>query len=223
MKQIALLVLPLATACASAAPAADQGVVPVDTLAEARVIAATTPTRRLHVIFDWSARDPSVSMSGKGVLRLDRGERARLDLFGPRGETLMAAVVENDQMRIVPAFASNMLPPASLMWSVLGVFRRPADLPLVRTTSDAGTLVLEYGRDGTRWQFQFVDDTLRRTEWTSGTGRRTVEIAGDAGLDVPREITFRDWTEFRELSLKVTSVEETQGFDADTWILPGGR
>jgi hypothetical protein len=126
-------------------------------------------------------------------------------------------------MRMVPAFASNLLPPASLMWSVLGVFRRPTDAPLTRTAVENGALVLDYTRDGTRWRFHFIDNVMRSTEWTSGTGRRTVELSGAAGLGVPRNVHFRDWTEFRELKLEVTNVEETQGFDADVWILPGER
>ncbi|HUF49267.1 MAG TPA: hypothetical protein VMN60_00445 [Longimicrobiales bacterium] len=215
----ALVLLPL-TACA-AAPAA-RAPAAVDSVAEARIIAATAPQRRLHVLFDWTIRDPSVNMSGKGVLRLDRGERGRVDLFGPRGETLMAAIVENDQMRMVPAFASGMLPPPALMWSVLGVFRRP-DLPLTRTVVDSDAVTLEYERDGTRWRFRFVDDVMRGTEWTSGTGRRTVALSGTAAFGVPRDIHFRDWTEFRELNMRVTDVEETQGFDADVWILPSDR
>jgi hypothetical protein len=214
------LLLAGVTACASAPPAV-QTVVDAD--AEARVAQATTPTRRLHVLFDWSIDDPAVKMSGKGALRLDRAARGRVDLFGPRGETLMAAIVENDQMRMVPAFAANMLPPASLMWSVLGVFRRPTELPLTRTAVDNGALVLDYSRDGTLWRFRFVDNVMRNTEWTSGTGRRTVELSGSAGLGVPRSVHYRDWTEFRELKLEVTNVEEIQSFEPDVWILPGGQ
>jgi hypothetical protein len=212
----------LLAACASAPPPPGQQQV-VDTAAEARVAEATTPTRRLHVLFDWSVDDPSIKMSGKGALRLDRAARGRVDLFGPRGETIMAAIVENDQMRIVPAFAANMLPPASLMWSVLGVFRRPTDAPLTRTAVDNGALILDYSRDGTLWRFRFTDNVMRSTEWTSGNGRRTVELSGSAGLGVPRSVHYRDWTEFRELKLEVTNVEETQGFEPDVWILPGGE
>jgi hypothetical protein len=217
-----LAALAIVSACASTPPGPPQTAV-IDTAAAARVATATTPTRQLHVLFDWSVKDPSVNFSGKGVLRLDRARRGRVDLFGPRGEQLMAAIVENDQMRMQPAYASNLLPPASLMWSVLGVFRRPTDAPLTGTAIDNGALVLDYSRDGARWRFRFVDDVMRHTEWTSGSGRRTVELTGTAGLGVPRTVLYRDWTEFRELTLEVTNVEETQGFDADVWILPGQR
>jgi hypothetical protein len=168
--------------------------------------------------------DREFRLSGRGVLRLDSAARARVDLFGPRGETLAAAIVEGeDRMRVVPSGAERLLPPAALMWSALGVFRPPVDAPLVATAVDGGTTQLEYARDATRWRFRFESDTLRHVEWTASGGRRTVELSGSSGFGLPAAGTFRDWTEFRELTLRATKVEETSGFDADVWILPGER
>ena len=78
-----------------------------DEQVESRLEAATAPSRRARVVFDWNMTDRDARFSGRGVLRLD-GQRARVDLFGPRGETLAAAIVENDLMRVVPEAAASM-------------------------------------------------------------------------------------------------------------------
>ena len=194
-----------------------------DAEAAQRLEAGTTPARPAQVMFDWNMTDRDARFSGRGVLRIDSGYRARVDLFGPRGETLAAAIVDDGIMRVAPQAAAPMLPPAPMLWASLGVFRRPADAPLTGTRADGSGISLEYSRDGTVWRFQFEDDRLRSTEWTDGSGRRTVELTGTAGLDFPGQAVFRDWTEFRELTLRVTEVEERAAFEPDVWILPGER
>jgi hypothetical protein len=207
----------LSTACASGAPASG----PPDAEAAQHAVAATRPDQRLHVIFSWELRDREARFNGQGVLRLDQGYRARVDLFGPRGETLSAAIVEGATMRVVPAASEALLPPPALLWSTLGVFRPPVDAPLTGTGRTGEGLLLDYTRDDTRWRFRFEADALRSTEWTARGGRRTVELTGSAEFGLPAQAAFRDWTEFRELTLRVTNVEQSPAFGADVWILPG--
>jgi hypothetical protein len=213
----------LATAAALAACATggmEAG--PADPAAEAAAVAATAPSQAVRVDFDWEIRDREARFNGQGVLRLDRGYRARLDLFGPRGETLSAAVLEGEEMRVLPMGSEALLPPPALLWSALGVFRPPVDAPLTATTRTGARMTLAYDRDGTSWRFRFENDALRGTEWTARGGRRTVELTGTSQFGLPAQAAFRDWTEFRELTLRVTNVEESTGFSADVWILPGG-
>jgi hypothetical protein len=217
---VGLALLAATASCGGTASLADA---PPDPESEVRLEAATQPTHRLEVLFDWSVQDREARMSGRGVLRLDRGERGRVDLFGVRGETLAAAIVEGETMRVVPTVAASLLPPPALLWSALGVFRRPADAPLTATRASDDGVLLEYSRDGARWLFRFEQDVLRSTEWTAGSGRRTVVLTGSAGFGLPQQAVFRDWAEFRELNLSVTDVQEKTVFDADTWILPGQR
>lgn len=190
---------------------------------EQRLEAATAPAQRAQVVFEWSMTDRDARFSGRGVLRADSGYRARVDLFGPRGETLAAAIVDGATMRVVPQAAAAMLPPPAMLWSSLGVFRRPTDAPLTGTRASAEGIALQYTRDRAQWSFQFEEDRLRATEWTDGSGRRTVQLTGAASLGFPGQAVFRDWTEFRELTLRVTDVEENAVFDPDVWILPGER
>ena len=214
---LALLVAMLA-GCASGQGAASAP----DPQEEARLEAATEPAQRAQSTFDWNLTDRDARFSGRGVLRLDSGRRARVDLFGPRGETLAAAIVEDGSMRVVPQSAEAMLPPPAMLWASLGVFRRPVDAPLTGTRRSDGGISLEYARDRTQWSFRFDSDRLRAVEWTDGSGRRTVELTGVVS-GFPGQAVFRDWTEFRELTLRVTDVEERAAFEPDVWILPGER
>jgi hypothetical protein len=146
-----------------------------------------------------------------------------VDLFGPRGETYAAAVLQGDELRAVPATAAAMLPPGPLLWAALGVFREPADPPLSGTSVAEESTTLEYAGPRISWRFRFEGEQLRSTEWTDGAGRRTVELTGSAEHGLPRQAVFRDWTQFRELTLRLTDAEEIAAFEADVWILPGER
>lgn len=188
-----------------------------------RLEEATRPTRTLRVVFDWNLEDRDANFSGRGVLRLVADRRGRVDLFGPRGETYAAAILEGESLRAVPAAALSMLPPPALLWSALGAFRAPTDASLTGTGTADGVTTLEYRRDGTVWRFTFEGDRLRSTEWTDGAGRRTVQLSGSADAGLPAQSVFRDWTQFRQLTLRVTEVEEIAAFEADVWILPGDR
>lgn len=209
----------LAAACAPAAVATGEA----DPVEAARLQEATRPAATIQVFFDWNLEDREANFTGRGVLRLDADRRGRVDLFGPRGETYAAAILQGEDLRAVPPAALSMLPPPALLWSALGVFRAPTTAPLTGTGTADGRTTLEYRRDGTLWRFGFENDRLRSTEWTDGAGRRTVELSGSADAGLPAQSVFRDWTQFRQLTLRVTEVEEIAGFEPDVWILPGER
>jgi hypothetical protein len=211
------LVAAFLAACATAPQAG-----PPDPGLEARAVAATTPDNRIHVVFDWHMTDRDARFSGQGSLRLDHGYRARVDLFGPRGETLAAAVVEGEVMRVVPAGAESLLPPPAMLWSALGVFRAPADAPLTGSTLTDNGFTLAYAGGDARWTFGFHGDALRSAEWSHGRSRRTVVLTGEAQYGLPGQAIFRDWAEFRELTLRLTDVQERTAFEPDVWVLPGG-
>jgi hypothetical protein len=215
LRDLRWLALGLAlSACAPGATVEDGAA--VDPGLVERAVAGTAPARLLHVTFDWSMQDRDARFSGKGVVRIAPPYRGRLDLFGPRGETYIAAVLEEDQLRMPPA-ALSLLPPPAFLWASLGVFRRPADsLTVARTTGQGMELGFAGARE--RWHFAFAGDRLRSVEWHGPDGgRRTVELQGEGAHGLPQRGTFRDWQEFRELTLTLTSVEEVNAFPADIW------
>jgi hypothetical protein len=219
----ALAATSLQPGCASAPAATTPQQAPANPALALAAVTATTPQRRLQIVFEWNMTDRDARFSGRGTLRIDPGYRARLDMFGPRGDALASAIISDQQMRAYPAMAAGMLPPAAFLWAALGVFRQPDDADLVKATVTGGRTALEYARADTRWEFRVEDGILRSTEWTSTGSRRTVELTGTSKLGMPASASFRDWTEFRELTLKVTDVEEKAAFEPDVWILPGER
>lgn len=204
------------------APAAVQTPVAPPQPELARTLVDSTALRRpLHLVFSWSFTEASARFSGQGATRVEPPYRARLDLFGPRGETYLAAAAEGDELRLpanLPGGLRAIVPPVPLLWSALGVLRAPEDATLVSTDQRADTLLLGYVRGEERWSFRAVAGRLQYVEWTGpGSGRKTVELRGSAAHQLPAVAVYRDWPAFRELTLTLDRVNEVASFPADTW------
>ena len=192
---------------------------------ESAAIAGTQLKKRVRITFGWSLQDRDARFSGDGVTRIEAPHQARLDLFGPRGETyLMAALVDFD-LRLPPgAMGSQLLPPPTLLWSVLGVFRPPQNAELVATSGDSTQTELQYRAGEERWSFSLRGGRLQRAEWTGPSqGRQTVEIREYDSSGVPSRVVYRDWPAFRELSLNLTQTYDVaESFPPEIWR-PGVR
>jgi hypothetical protein len=187
---------------------------------EAEAVSATAPARALHILFSWTLQDGDSRFSGRGATRLAPPLRARLDLFGPRGESYLSAALVDMELRLPAGAQDAPLPPPALFWAALGVFRAPVGAQLVGTQRDGGTTRLEYARGPERWRFRLEEGALRSAEWIGpDDGRRTIELTGGADHGLPRQAVYRDWRAFRELSLTLDEVNETEGFPADIWSI----
>lgn len=194
---------------------------PSPQLAQA-AIDSSAPTRPLRIVFAWSFQEESMRFSGKGALRLEPPNKARTDLFGPRGETLLRSVVIGDQMQIPAGVPQNLLPPVSLMWGTVGVLRQPPGSVLELTRSNGDTLTVGYGRGEEHWRYKLVAGRVRLAEWNGpGAGRRTLDLKGSADFGLASEVVYRDWAAFRELKLTLEQVNESSPFPPDTWIIDG--
>jgi hypothetical protein len=211
---VAAVALP---ACASRA-AAPHG--PLEPGLEALAVEATALERPLHIVFDWRVRERDATFSGRGVARVQPPYRARLDLFGPRGEHVLAAGLVGLDLRL-PGEPAVRLPPPALFWSALGVLHPPAFGELAVATRDSNRIRLEYAEDRDRWRFALEDDRLLRAEWDPHrAGRHTVELRNAAAYGVPGRAVYRDWDAFFELTLTVDEVEHVDPFPHDIWT-PG--
>jgi len=191
----------------------------IDPTVEAEAVAATAISRSLQVTFDWRLEDREARFNGQGVARIE-ANRARVDLFGPRGEAYISAVLDGFQLRLPPGAEDPALPPPPLFWSVLGVFRAPPGAQLVAATRDGTRSDLEYTDNEGTWRFRIEGETLRRAEWTGRQdGRRTVELSNPGAGGVPAEATYRDWPAFLQLRLSPTDVREVNGFPTEIWTL----
>jgi hypothetical protein len=214
---------PLLLACASAGgPAPGSVAAPVDPAAAAAAERATALDATLHIVFDWSFTERDARFSGRGVTRFAPPERARLDLFGPRDETVLSAALVDMDLRLPPAAGAVPLPPASLMWSLLGMFRPPAGADLTASRTTGTTTELTYQRGGERWTFRIEGDALRSAEWVgAGQSRRTVDLEGEGSHGLPRQAVYRDHREFRELRVNLSEATVVDGFPADIWTVGG--
>lgn len=192
----------------------------IDPALEPAAVEMTAIDTSMQIVFDWRLEDREGRFSGQGVLRVEPG-RARLDLFGPRSESYLSAVLDGGDLRLPPGADGSQLPPPSLFWTVLGVVKPPAGARLIGAEASGDRTDLRYGADDNAWSFRLDGGRLTRAEWTgSGTGRRTVELAGQTAAGTPEEAKYRDWPAFVELVLSATRVIAVDAFPADTWTLP---
>jgi hypothetical protein len=216
---VAVLLAVAAAACAPTGAAPPASPAAPDRALVDSVEQATAPQRAQQVTFDWALKDRDARFSGKGVVRVAAPYRARLDLFGPRGEAYVIAVLDGERLVLKPTAANELMPPAAFLWASLGVFRRPTQ-PLTASRRTDGGAELAFAEGEDRWRFNFTADGLRQAEWLGPDGgRRTVELTGRTTAGLPQRGAFRDWVAFRELTLTVTGVETVDGFAADIWDL----
>jgi hypothetical protein len=191
----------------------------------AQLLVDSTALRRpLHIVFNWTFTEENARFSGSGATRVEPPYRARLDLFGPRGETYLAAAAVGDTLRLPPNMPSGLrsiVPPVALLWTALGVLRAPEGATLASTAQRGDTLTVGYTRGDERWSFRAVQGRLQYAEWNGpNSGRRTVELRGTGALDLPAVAVYRDWAAFRELTLTLERANEAASFPADIWY-PG--
>lgn len=217
-----LLLLGLSAGCASTAEQFPSQVeTPPDPVVAQAIIDSTALRRPMHIVFGWNFTEENARFSGQGAARVQPPYHARLDLFGPRGETYLAAAAVADELRLPPGLPDalkSVVPPIALLWSALGVVRAPEGATLDLTSQSGDTTTVGYARNNERWRFRAVRGRLQYAEWQGpDRGRRTVELRGTGPHDLPAVAVYRDWLAFRELTLTLDRANETAGFPPDTW------
>lgn len=221
-----LAALGAAAALAACAPAVTQGPppgtpAPDPAAVEAALRAATTPSGPRQVNFAWELDESGARFRGRGVARFVAPERVRLDLFGPRGETLLAAALVDGEMRIPPIVAQRFrLPSPGLMWGMMGVVAPPAEARLLDATESDGATVLRYalGDDVLEYRARGARlESVRRT--ARGGVAESIDLTHDAGT--LQRAQYRDWAAYRGLTLTLESSSDVASFPPDTWTPPG--
>lgn len=160
--------------------------------------------------------------NGKGALRVEPDYKARTDLFGPRGETLMRSVVIEDQIFSPPGLPEGLIPPVALGWAAMGVLRAPVGATLERTEVKGDTIRIAYVRENEHWRYRIIRGRMQYAEWTGqGASKRSIELRGSMPHNLPKETIYRDWAAFRELITTVEEVNESASFPPDTWNIFG--
>jgi hypothetical protein len=191
----------------------------VEPATAAAAIRETAPDRPLRAIFAWRVLDGEARFSGRGAARIEPPYRARLDLFGPRGDTYLTAALVASELRLPPRVEAGPLPPPALMWAVLGVVAPPDGAELVGTRQSEGGSELYYRFEGGLLRYALRDGRLRSVAWEGPGGKRAAELQGSvAGL--PREAVYRDWSGYTELVLNLERVDEVEPYPPEIWT-PG--
>jgi hypothetical protein len=184
---------------------------------------ATTPASPTQARFAWSLDEAGSRFSGSGVARYVAPERFRLDLFGPRGETYLAAALVGESARIPPQVAARFkLPSPALLWAAVGVVRPPSAARLTSATDEGGRVTLRYdlGPDGTL-EYRAQGSRLTSVRRLKGGGvQETVDLerGSDGALKAAR---YRDVPAFRNLNLTLESSSDAASFAEDVWSPPG--
>lgn len=178
---------------------------------------ATAPVSPRQMNFRWELDEAGARFQGRGVARYEAARRVRLDLFGPRGETYLAAALVDGELRAPPALIGRFeLPSPALLWGAVGIIAPPADARLLEASVrgeettlryQAGDDVLEYRDSGGRLQ------SVRR--------RRGSAVAESIDLTYNDQrlsrAQYRDWAAYRSLNLTIESSTDVAQFPEDTW------
>ncbi|HSU17594.1 hypothetical protein [Longimicrobium sp.] len=206
----------------TAAGSATSAAASPDSIAEA-LRRATLPSSPRQMQFGWALDEAGSRFNGRGVARFAAPDRFRLDLFGPRGETYLAAALVDETPRIPAAVQERFkLPTSALLWAAVGVVRPPSSARLAAATDEGGRVTLRYdlGGDGTL-EYRAQGGRLQSVRRLRGGGvQETVDLerAADGSLKAAR---YRDQVAYRSLNLTLESSTDVASFPEDTWSPPG--
>ncbi len=183
----------------------------------------TLPASARQVNFAWQLDEAGAKFNGRGVGRFMAPERFRLDLFGPRGETYLAAALVDGEMRVPPIVAQRFnLPSPALLWGAVGVVAPPAGARLLSAAAQGGETLLRYdlGGDGIV-EYRARGGQLASVRRLRGGGvQESIDLTrGDDGA--LREARYRDWIAFRTLNFTLESQTDVPSFPDDIWTPPG--
>lgn len=208
-----LLLTGAVTACAATLKATG----PPDPAIERAALENTTPTQPLRIVFDWRMRERDGRFRGQGVARVEPPDRARIDLFGPRGDGLLSAAIVDGDIRLPPTQQTVDLPPPPMMWAVLGVVEPPEGARLISTARKGDRVQLLYLDGGGRLRYDLDRGRLRGVQLDGPENRRyTVQLEGDS-LPVPDKAVYRDWAGYVELVIDLRQVQDVDPYPPETW------
>jgi hypothetical protein len=156
-------------------------------------------------------------------VRFQAPDRLRLDLFGPRGETLLAAAMVGDSVRLPESAQGQIaLPSPTLLWGALGVMRPPTGAtPLVVSGSGRDSTARYSGPGADTWEFRTGAAPLTRVQRSSRGGvAESVDVTW-TGADQIRSARYREWSAQRTLDLTFETITNAEPFAPSIWLPQG--
>jgi hypothetical protein len=217
-RRVSLAVVLALAGCARTPPEGPALPAPEGEAIAAELARQTQLADTAQIFFDWVLSEQGRRGTGKGTARVQSPDRARLDLFLNDLTTVARAVLVEDQVQATEALPEGSVPPAELLWATLGVFR-----PTPGSTLESARLVgeeteLRYTSGGQELRFRVRGQQLQRAELRQGGSLvHQVVLEPGQGARYPREATYQNRAQFRELKLTTTSIEDADAFPADIW------
>jgi hypothetical protein len=187
----------------------------------ARTARATVPAGPRQVNFAWALDEAGARFQGRGVGRMVAPSRFRLDLFGPRGETYLAAALVDGEARVPPALIERFrLPSPALLWGAVGVIAPPAEARLLAASTQGAVTTLRYQLGDDVLEYRTRDGRLQTVRRSARGGTaESIDLEYNAsGLASAR---YRDWAAYRTLNLTLESSTDAASFPEQTWTPPG--
>jgi hypothetical protein len=174
------------------------------------------------VQFDWRLNERGARVSGRGVARAEPPYRARLDLFDGSNETVARAGLRDGQLCLPPEAPEDIIPPSTLLWAALGVFRPGPTATLLGAGRSGEQVELRYSAAGGRELRYYVEgERVREVELVEdGRVLHRVTVSPSATAVYPVDATYRNLSAFRELEMVTRSVEHVESFASKTWLPP---
>ena len=168
-----------------------------------------TPGHR-KIVVHWDYQENSLAANGDGAIRVASPDSARVDLFLNGGVFLGNATLIGDKLNAPnKAQVEKVLPPAAMMWAVLGRLAIPA-LPDTVLTADGDVLYADIGRPAA-WRVTIKGNRLMQLARLSG-GRIAEVVTRDEGGRLLYEVPGH-----RKLWLGISRDDEVPAFDASIW------
>lgn len=176
--------------------------------------------RASQLTFAWRAREPDFRHDGVGVARVEPPDKARLDLFLDNGEIAAIAALVGDELRVPGALPLELVPPPALLWAAFGVFRPGDDAEVLGGGRVDGGVEIRLrlpGGDSVRYRLR--DRRVAEAALLDGGAvvERVVVSAPRGGSAYPSEATYRNLREYRELKLRLESLENVEPFPPYIW------
>ncbi len=177
-------------------------------------------TDPIRIDFTWELNEGGSRVSGVGVARLEPPYRARLDLFLEDGESVIAAALVDDELRLPYGAPDDILPPVELMWGTLGVFRPVDGTRLVGGDRlEGGAQRIRYRREGgIEIHYEVAAGSVTALELLEGESVvQSVRLTNGGDERYPQSAVYRNLAEFRELKITRDEVSGASHFDPAIW------
>ena len=175
--------------------------------------------------FSWQLREPDLRIGGLGVVRLGAPDRARVDLFLENGESVLAAALVGDEIRVGQEQTYlGVIPSAPLLWASLGLFRPGEEAALVNTERlGSNGIRLDYSSSSSSTlRYDIFEDQIRTVSiLEKGQTVHSVNLELETPERLPSRATYRNLSSYRELVIFLETANGVEPYDEKIWH-PGG-